>query len=758
MIRNYKNKEIKDLALVEATSVNRAVPVPALPITALEITSLQAGFSLNDQRILPSTGEVFLADSVQKLEPKVMDVLLVLASCAGEAISAEQIFAIVWPRSVYSPVAVRRSINQLRNVFDDHDKLLIKTHPKRGYSLHAKVALLADDLPKSAIASPTESTTDVIKPLLQPQQYPVTLLLSCCLLLAAIWGLSALFWPADAAAEWTVTDLQPLTATKAQESFSQFTPDGKAIVYLKDATASGHSELWLAPTNRQQHQLLYQTKALIKFFSFAPARTAEHRALQLVIATEQDNALQFASLQLSAEYQLSSSSRHFSLSGSKILNPFICAENELYFLALQQGEQRLFKADLTSGQVDLLYVPMQQFSPYRIAPASDNNYLTLLGFDENKRSQIKLLSKNGTELTDYKTLDANWYFIDYHKAAKGYLLSDGKSLFYLNFQQELTKLAFENYAFIHYPVLSPDGRQLSYSQAKITGNIYSLDLLSHKTTQLTSATAHDWQGSVSPDGNQLAYVSNKNGHSQIFILDIKTNTEQLVYHNPDQHLALSQPLWSEDGKQLAFARNQRLVLLHLNTPQLKVRYFDAVIGQPSQWLQQPERLLLLQKSQQLQRWIELDLATAQQKQSVSAEDLLYHQNQRYQINKAQLQDGKGGVLYQAPEKMQILRYFAKNNGVYLLLKAAQSSALQSGSDQASPSELKASPTKTEEAEIWFFAFPSQKASKISNITLPGEGVADIDFSDIDISDKSAPKLLYSTFAVEKDIHTLRLLQ
>ena len=118
MIRNYKNKEIKDLALVEATPVNKAVS--AFPDTA--ITALRAGFSLNGQRILPSTGEVFLAGSVQKLEPKVMDVLLVLAHCAGEAISAEQIFALVWPRSVYSPVAVRRSVNQLRNVFQDHHK------------------------------------------------------------------------------------------------------------------------------------------------------------------------------------------------------------------------------------------------------------------------------------------------------------------------------------------------------------------------------------------------------------------------------------------------------------------------------------------------------------------------------------------------------------------------------------------------------------------------------------------------------------
>ncbi|MCT6699830.1 winged helix-turn-helix domain-containing protein [Rheinheimera sp. 4Y26] len=720
----------------------------------MAIAALRNGFSLNGQRILPSTGEVFLTGSVQKLEPKVMEVLLVLASSAGDAISAEQIFALVWPRSVYSPVAIRRSVNQLRNVFHDHHKLLIKTHPKRGYSLHADIALLTEtsSVPLLPVAEATKTATQPVSAGRAPWWFSIF----CLLLCGGCWGLYAAFGPADlpaaadAKAKWVVADLQPLTATKEQESFSQFTPDGKAIVYLKEATASGHSELWLAPTNRQQHRLLYQTEAQIKFFNFAPASTGTTKLQhsQLVIATEQDNSLHFASLWLSDDYQLYSSANHFSLSGSKLLSPFVVAEHQLYFLALQQGEQRLLKADLSSGQVDLLYVPTQQFSPYRIAPAADNNYVTLLGFDEEKRSQIKLFAKNGTELTDYKTLDANWYFIVYHPTANGYLLSDGKALFYLNNNKELSRLAFENYAFLHYPVLSPDGKLLSYSQAKITGNIYSLDLLSHQQTQLTSATAHDWQGSYSPDGKRIAYVSNKNGLSQIFVLDLEANTEQLVYPNPALQLALSQPLWSPDGTKLAFARNERLALLDLNTPQVKVRYFDTVIGQPSQWLPQPERLLLVQKSQQLQRWIEFDFATEQQKQSVSAEHRLYHQNQRYQINKQQLQDATGLVLFQAPKNKQILRHVAKHNGVYLLLSAVPSSSLQLSPLASNPDQSKA-----DAAEIWFFAFAGQNASKISNIPLSGQSIAAIDISDI-----NAQQLLYSTFAVEKDIHTLRLLQ
>src|SRR5690606_6363523 len=111
---------------------------------------------------------------------------------------------------------------------------------------------------------------------------------------------------------------------------------------------------------------------------------------------------------------------------------------------------------------------------------------------------------------------------------------------------------FENYAFLHYPSLSPDAQHLTFTQAKIKGNIFSSDLVSTQLSQLTHSTMHDWQGSYSADHSKLAYVSNKNGHSQIFVLDIKSNTERLVYGNSDQHLALSQPVWSGDNTQLAF--------------------------------------------------------------------------------------------------------------------------------------------------------------------------------------------------------------
>lgn len=879
-IRNFNDKEIKGLN--NETSIK-----PAIAVT---LTTLQAGFILNDQQVLPATGEVFLASGVQTLEPKVMAVLLVLVRSIGQPVSAEQIFAEVWPRSVYNPIAVRRSINQLRNLFQDTDKSLIRTHPKRGYALHARLAqaaktqaepqqaaeltqpaetlhgapvsgitkdvLPAHTTPADAGAANTgpanpgpESTApaNTTAPQRRPQAgallatlKPFALwLVPLCLLISGFWWLKPA--PVSQPTRWQVSALQPLTASKAEESFSLYTPDSSAVVYLRHSNqAGGASALWLAPNDGQQHRLLYQSKLPIKFFAFiaasdetliegqvtAPARSA----LQLVIAHELAGAVQFFRLQIAdtllsgppasaepisnpqipgapaavtarqsvpapapapAPAQIQATTQQsaqltplLTLADSSLFSPFFVANQQLYFLARQQGEQRLFQADLTTGQLSLLLAPSHQFSPYRIAPAPQQQ-IALLGFDHQQRSQIKLLTTDTATLTDYKTLDANWYFLAYHQAGQGYLLSDGKALFYLDNTRKISPLTFENYAFIHYPALSPDGRHISYTRADIQGDLFSLQWPDEQPQPLTASSRHNWQGSFSPDGKRLAYVSNKHGHSQIFLKDLASQQEWLLYANSDQQLALSQPIWSADGQQLAFARNQRLVLIQLsdngqpNTsgpqgesrpPDPEQRQYmgqelDQVLGQPVQWLSNPARLLLRQPGQPASRWLLYDVAS-QQLQALGASNhtLFFSAGHWFEADAQQLrilsspltaatataaplqlsQGEAARSVFTADEHQRIVRQFVKAEGIYLLLTG------QPAAGQTS---------------VWFVSAASQQAVKVADVPLSAQQIWDLrDISLRDIAQaqpqqqhtqKNRLQILYSQETSEKDIQTLR---
>jgi TolB-like protein/DNA-binding winged helix-turn-helix (wHTH) protein len=76
-----------------------------------------------------------------RIEPKVMQVLVCLASQPGESVSKETILKTVWPDTFVTDDVLTRSISELRRAFEDDAKepRVIQTIPKRGYRLMAAV-------------------------------------------------------------------------------------------------------------------------------------------------------------------------------------------------------------------------------------------------------------------------------------------------------------------------------------------------------------------------------------------------------------------------------------------------------------------------------------------------------------------------------------------------------------------------------------------------------------------------------------------
>jgi len=76
-----------------------------------------------------------------RLEPKVMEVLVCLAQHAGEPVSKDELLQTVWPKTFVTDDVLKRSISELRRVFEDdiREPRVIQTIPKRGYRLLAPV-------------------------------------------------------------------------------------------------------------------------------------------------------------------------------------------------------------------------------------------------------------------------------------------------------------------------------------------------------------------------------------------------------------------------------------------------------------------------------------------------------------------------------------------------------------------------------------------------------------------------------------------
>jgi DNA-binding winged helix-turn-helix (wHTH) protein/TolB-like protein/Tfp pilus assembly protein PilF len=89
----------------------------------------------------PATNELRHAGDTVRIEPKAMEVLVVLARHAREVVSREQLFAEVWPGVVVGDEALTQSIIKLRRALGDNPRAptYIETISKRGYRLVAPV-------------------------------------------------------------------------------------------------------------------------------------------------------------------------------------------------------------------------------------------------------------------------------------------------------------------------------------------------------------------------------------------------------------------------------------------------------------------------------------------------------------------------------------------------------------------------------------------------------------------------------------------
>jgi len=115
-------------------------------------------FRVGDWEVLPLEGRIRSGDRVERLRPKAMDVLCLLAASPGEVVERDTILSEVWGRTAVTDEPLTATVGELRRVLGDRrgSAMFIETIPKRGYRLVAPVeAVLADELqPDSGSAVP----------------------------------------------------------------------------------------------------------------------------------------------------------------------------------------------------------------------------------------------------------------------------------------------------------------------------------------------------------------------------------------------------------------------------------------------------------------------------------------------------------------------------------------------------------------------------------------------------------------------------
>jgi len=188
-------------------------------------TSMAGVFSVGVWYVDPDLRTLTSGSREVHLEPKPMQVLVLLAEHAGQVVSKDRLFQAVWPATFVGDEVLSRAISELRRALEDDSKTprFIQTIPKGGYRLVAPVKF--HDPAAAAVDRPAESV-----PVSQPGRRWRNLMLWGTVIVAVAGGAWMVARSRGNAVLSPMT-IRPAVTLPGQTSAPSFSPDGTRITF-----------------------------------------------------------------------------------------------------------------------------------------------------------------------------------------------------------------------------------------------------------------------------------------------------------------------------------------------------------------------------------------------------------------------------------------------------------------------------------------------------------------------------------------------
>lgn len=507
-------------------------------------------FQLAGWQVHPAANELVRGAEVRRLEPRVMEVLVVLAERAGTPISREALLEQVWPGVFVTEAALSRCIYQLRKLFEDDARVprVIETLPKVGYRLVAPVQpIFSGDADGTAFTSaPSVSLTVTPSPATRQSERAAVSWRA----LAAVGVLVALAAGALVAGLLNrpipapvLAAVVPLTTMPGPETMAALSPDGNRVAFVARSDDQ-RSQVWVQGVGEGAARRLSGEGG----FESSPTWSPDGTQVAFVRCAKEGCQIRTASI-LGGATRKQWAGPTFAAGGLS----WAPDGRSLVFVALEDQRRSLWLLDLEQGTARRLTTPPpRHLGDTRPSYSPDGRWIAFLRAESPAFIDLYVLPAAGG--TPRRVTHDR-------RSIAGLTWTDSETLVFASMRggdYQLWKVARTGGEPVHMasipsrdaggPVFSPARSRLVFEEWSVDTNIWRAEP-GREPTPLIRSTARDTHPAASPDG-RLAFVSDRSGTWELWTS--RSDGSDPVRRTRFEGGWIGRPRWSPDGKHLVF--------------------------------------------------------------------------------------------------------------------------------------------------------------------------------------------------------------
>ncbi len=495
---------------------------------------MDKNFYIDQWLIQPSINRVALDGKEWRLEPKIMQVLCILAKRPNEVVSRDFLFDTVWKDTVVVDMVLTRAISELRTVFNDSPTAprVIETIPKGGYRL---IAPVRSSNGSSNHIGLSQTTNQYVRNIIVAASAVIVITLAIFFTLSQTWEGSSNDY-----------DVKPLTALKGWEFHPDISADGKAVAFVWQRAGENYSMICTKNIGANDHKVISTNTSLnfapswspdgsqIAFYSndkgkvsvnMVPAYGGKERTL---IQTK----AQVAALSWSPDGQQIAFVDFDSINNQHIIN--------LY--------------SISTHSIERLVTPPKSYwgdSYPRYSP--DGKQVAFVRTLGEGVQELFTLSLKTRELSPITDIQSSIYGFDWTSNSELIFSSD------FDGQIDLWKTSTHRNANIKKVALGKDKQNPSVVNGQLVVEEWNTDTdifrleLNHDTTSphpLLESTFWDLHPDISSNGKKIVFTSNQSGNYEIW--SANANGKDLKKLTQIERALTANPKWSPKGDMIAF--------------------------------------------------------------------------------------------------------------------------------------------------------------------------------------------------------------